>query len=196
MKVLLLDNFDSFTYNLYHFLVTLGADVEVFRNDAISPEAAEKFTHLVISPGPGLPKDAGVTMDLIKTYAPLKPILGVCLGWQAMAQHFGGELYNQNEVAHGIARKVNRVGESWLLNDFPETFEVGLYHSWAVKSTEKLEESFKLTSLRENEVIMSMEHNSLPLAGVQFHPESIMSNDGMKLIENFLKFSSEEAPAF
>ena len=191
MKVLLLDNFDSFTYNLYHYLVTLGADVEVFRNDAISQAEAERFSHIVISPGPGLPKDAGHTMKIIKAYAVKKPILGVCLGWQAMAQHFGGELYNQNEVAHGIARSVKRNGESWLLNNFPESFEVGLYHSWAVKNTEKLQKSFKLTSFRENEVIMSAEHKSLPLAGVQFHPESIMSKNGIKLIENFLNFSTK-----
>lgn len=195
MKVLLLDNFDSFTYNLYHYLVTLGADVEVFRNDAISPNEAERFSHLVISPGPGLPKDAGVTMKLLETFGEKKPILGVCLGWQALAQHFGAELYNQNEVAHGIARAVQRSGQSWLLDGLPETFEVGLYHSWAVKNSAELERHFRLTASRSNQIIMSMEHRHLPLAGVQFHPESIMSKDGMKILENFLKYSAQKAAA-
>lgn len=190
MKVLLLDNFDSFTYNLHHYLVTLGADVQVFRNDAISLKEAEKFSHIVLSPGPGLPKNAGATMDILAKFSQHKAILGVCLGWQAMAQHFGANLYNQNEVAHGIKREVQRVGESWLLKDFPPSFAVGLYHSWAVKNCATLEQNFSLTAQRNNQVIMSMEHKHLPLAGVQFHPESIMSDMGIKLIENFLNYSS------
>ncbi len=189
MKLLLLDNFDSFTYNLYHYLQPLCSQIVVKRNNELSLEEVEEFSHVVISPGPGLPEQAGLTLDLIKTYWSQKAILGVCLGAQALGAVFGAELYNQNEVAHGLSRNITRQGESWLLNGLPESFKVGLYHSWAIKDTPHFQERFKVTAWRDATVTMAFEHTSLPLAGVQFHPESIMSEHGKLILENWVNRS-------
>jgi anthranilate synthase component 2 len=189
LKVLLLDNYDSFTHNLQHYLEQLVDVVDVKRNDAIDVQEIESYSHIVISPGPGLPAEAGVSLKLIEKYHLSKPILGVCLGFQALGISFGGELYNQNHVAHGIKRKVYKTGnDSWLLKDLPQQFDTGLYHSWALK-TVNLDPSFRVSSKNVKDVIMSIEHKTLPLAGVQFHPESIMSEYGLKLLENWLEFS-------
>lgn len=187
MKVLLLDNFDSFTFNLYHYLEPLCSQILVKRNHEISLDQVAEFSHIVISPGPGLPQQAGITMPLIKQYASSKSILGVCLGAQALAESFGATLYNQNEVAHGICRSVNRQDESWLLNGLAPSFKVGLYHSWAVQSNQQFLQHFKPTAWRDEKTLMAFEHATLPLAGVQFHPESIMSEGGKTILENWLK---------
>ena len=186
MKVLLVDNYDSFTYNLAHYLENLGAQVKVKRNDALDLKEVRKFSHICLSPGPGLPAAAGLLMDIIQDQRDRRSILGVCLGCQALAEDAGGKLYNQREVAHGLGRKVKRCGESWLLEGLPEEFTVGLYHSWAIQDS-SLPSSWQITARRENGVVMALEHRKLPLAGVQFHPESILSEGGYGLLENWLK---------
>lgn len=187
MKILILDNYDSFTYNLLHYIRQFADEVDVVRNDALTVEEAEAYSHLIISPGPGLPKAAGITLKLIEKYHRSKPILGVCLGMQALAEFFDGKLYNQQLVAHGIKRPVVRTdAPSRLFRDFSNTFEVGLYHSWAVDE-QSLPPEWNVTAKGKNGVVMAMEHQSLPLAGVQFHPESIMTENGLNIIENWLK---------
>ncbi len=186
LKLLIIDNYDSFTYNLLHYLQQLVDDVQVARNDEISLEECSAFTHFVISPGPGLPQQAGITMPLIRHFAPTHPILGICLGMQALAEYSGAKLYNQQLVAHGIQRLVQRLPvDSWLLKDLPPQFLVGLYHSWAVEE-KTLDYNWLVTARNERGTLMAMEHKSLPLAGVQFHPESIMSEYGLQLFQNWL----------
>ncbi len=187
MKLLLIDNYDSFTYNLEHYFKALDQEVTVLRNDEFELDELESFDLFVISPGPGLPKDAGKTMALIERYADYKAILGVCLGAQALAEYYGGELYNQKEVAHGISRTAVRKGESWLLNGLEPSFEVGLYHSWAIETRADFKEHFNLVAFRENGVLMAFEHPTKAIAGLQFHPESIMSADGRKILENWIR---------
>ena len=191
LKVLIIDNYDSFTYNLYHYLEQLADEVDVYRNDEISLDDCEYFSHIVISPGPGLPREAGICMKLIERYHLQKPIFGVCLGCQALAEFFGGRLYNQNLVAHGIQRKVVQTGrDSWLLREIPDSFKAGLYHSWAIDET-SLPTGWKPIARSEYDVLMAIEHTGYALAGVQFHPESIMSEHGLQIFRNWLQRSSE-----
>lgn len=185
MNILLLDNFDSFTYNLYHYLLEFTANVTVKRNDEITPEEAEAFSHIVLSPGPGLPKNAGVLMDLIKHLANEKSILGVCLGMQALAEYFGGTLYNQQMVKHGVTTQIKTEVHSRLFQNLPTQFEVGLYHSWAIEET-TLPSAFQITARSEQNVLMAIEHHTLPICGVQFHPESILTQHGKEIIGNWL----------
>ncbi len=185
MKVLLLDNFDSFTYNLFHYLEALDCDVTVARNNAISIDEIASFDKIVLSPGPGLPSEAGLLMEIIQSYAPFKPMLGVCLGMQALGEYFGGTLYNQSTVKHGIAEKCQHGQESKLFDKVPEIFEVGLYHSWAVDISKTAD--LKATAFSENEVLMAFEHKNLPIYGVQFHPESLMTVNGKLIIQNFIE---------
>lgn len=185
MKVLLLDNFDSFTFNLFHYLEALGCEVSVVRNNGISIGEIAPYDKIVLSPGPGLPKDAGIMMEVINTYAEQKPILGVCLGMQALGVHFGGELYNQSAVKHGVAEKCIHDQNNRLFAGIPEEFEVGLYHSWAVNIENATE--IKPVAYSENEVLMAFEHRSFPVAGVQFHPESLLTEYGRNIMGNFLK---------
>ncbi len=187
MKVLLLDNYDSFTFNLFHYLQQLTEEVEVRRNNEISVQEALGFSHLVISPGPGLPESAGITNQLIQAAVGSHAILGVCLGCQALGQYFGAQLFNQQEVAHGIQRAVNQSQqESWLLAGLPQSFRVGLYHSWAIRE-EGLSNKIRVTARSERGVAMAMEHLELPVAGVQFHPESIMTDHGLQILRNWLQ---------
>lgn len=180
-QILLLDNFDSFTYNLKHYLVGLGSSVHVVRNNAHNLKLSD-YDKIVLSPGPGLPKNAGIMMDLIGEVGGTVPILGVCLGMQAIAQHLGGEIYNQENVKHGVQETITR-SESSLFTDLPEKMEVGLYHSWAVKE----HVAYSVTAKSESGVIMAIENTEQQLYGVQFHPESVMTPNGMKVLENFLK---------
>ncbi len=184
MKVLLLDNFDSFTYNLFHYLEALDCDVTVARNNAISIEEIASFDKIVLSPGPGLPSDAGIMMEIIENYVFQKPILGVCLGMQALCEYFGGTLYNQPIVKHGVIEKCKHNKKSKLFINVPEIFDVGLYHSWAtdISKINDLNE----TAFSENEILMAFEHAQLPVFGVQFHPESLMTTQGRDIIKNFL----------
>lgn len=185
MKVLILDNYDSFTYNLFHYVDQLCDDVVVKRNDEISLEKVDEFSHIIISPGPGLPREAGITMSLLKKYYRSKNILGVCLGCQAIAEFFGGKLYNQQLVAHGISRKVMTTNPGILMKEMPQEFKVGLYHSWAIDEN-SLPKNLIVTSKSEMGTVMSIEHNKYKLCGVQFHPESIMTEGGLQIIKNWL----------
>jgi len=186
MKILLVDNYDSFTYNLVHYLESLGAEVEVFRNDEIDVEDAKGFDKIVLSPGPGIPDEAGILKPLIKEYASKKPILGICLGQQAIAEVFGGSLVQLDEVVHGRATSITiKVLDEILFKDLPNNIEVGRYHSWVV-NPEDFPESLEITSVDDNGNIMSLRHRTYDVRAVQFHPESIMTPDGMKMLENWL----------
>ena len=188
MRILIIDNYDSFTYNLYHYFCQMADDVTVKRNDELSLVDIEQYSHIVISPGPGLPAEAGISMEVINQFFDSKAILGVCLGCQALAEHTGATLYNQERVAHGIRRSVKKVHkESWLLEGIDQPFKVGLYHSWAVDQS-SLSHEWQVCGVSEDNVLMAMEHSKLPLAGVQFHPESIMTENGLKILENWLRY--------
>ena len=185
--ILVIDNYDSFTYNLVHAIKKIsGLQVDVFRNDEISLEEIEKYDKIVLSPGPGIPEEAGLLLDIIREYGPKKSMLGVCLGHQAIGEAFGGELHNMNRVLHGVATPVNlTANKSQLFNGLPDTFDVGRYHSWIVKK-ENLPECFEVTSYDSNGLIMSMKHKEYDVQGVQFHPESVLTPLGEKILENWL----------
>jgi len=185
LKVLLLDNYDSFTYNLVHYMEGMDVEVTVKFNDEIDLDSVVNYDKIVLSPGPGLPEDSGLLMEVINRYYLEKPILGVCLGFQALLIHFGGELFNQKEVKHGLAETAFFNQNSRLFSGTESQFKIGLYHSWAA-SKKKFPPSLQITGTSENDVIMAFEHEKLPIAGVQFHPESILSEHGHQIIENFL----------
>ena len=187
MKILVLDNYDSFTYNLVHAIKKIsGLPVDVFRNDKISLNEIEKYDKIVLSPGPGLPEEAGILLAIIKEFAPKKCILGVCLGHQAIGEVFGGKLHNMNRVLHGIATPIKLTkNKSVLFNGLPESFEVGRYHSWIVES-ENLPSCFEVTSYDNDGQIMSMKHKQYDVQSVQFHPESVLTPLGEKMIRNWL----------
>ena len=190
LRILVIDNYDSFTYNLVHAIKKIsGLPVDVFRNDEISLEEIEKYDKIVLSPGPGIPEEAGLLLDIIKEFAPKKSILGVCLGHQAIGEAFGGKLHNMNRVLHGIATPVKLTqNKSILFDELPDSFEVGRYHSWIVKS-EDLPDCFEVTSYDKDGMIMSMKHKEYNVESVQFHPESVLTPLGEKMIENWLKNS-------
>ncbi|MCV9385431.1 anthranilate synthase component II [Reichenbachiella ulvae] len=187
MKTLVLDNYDSFTYNLVHIIRELEGDenLEVHRNDQIKLEEVAKYDRILLSPGPGLPKDSGILMDTIKTYAPDKNILGVCLGHQAIAESFGGTLYNLPNVLHGIATNVNVKVKDILFGDIPEQFKICRYHSWAVDP--KKQGDIEVTAVDDEGEIMALKHKEYDVRGVQFHPESILTEHGIKMMENWIK---------
>jgi anthranilate synthase component 2 len=186
VRILLLDNIDSFTYNIYHYLEALGAEVTVIDHTMIETEVLQSFDGLVISPGPGLPKEAGKLMEILHKAVTLKlPTLGVCLGMQAIAEYFGGTIFNQQEVKHGQQATITHANESKLFKGIPAQFHVGLYHSWAVE--EALPSVLVATAFSEDGIMMALEHGSLPVYGVQFHPESILSEYGKELFGNFLE---------
>lgn len=189
MRILVIDNYDSFTYNLVHYIENLvdGDTVEVYRNDEISLEDVEKYDKILLSPGPGIPEEAGICLELIKRYAPTKNILGVCLGHQAIGEAFGGSLINLDTVYHGVATIIDVVTpDDSLYNEIPGKFNVGRYHSWVV-SRDDLPECLKINSLDENGLIMGISHKDYKVKGVQYHPESVLTEYGMKIIENWLK---------
>lgn len=187
LKILVLDNYDSFTYNLVHCVKKItGLPVDVFRNDAISLEAIDTYDKIILSPGPGLPNEAGLLMETIRRYAPHKSILGVCLGHQAIGEVFGGQLLNLDRVFHGIATPITLTQiPSALFRSLPETFEVGRYHSWIV-SDKNLPDCFEVTSYDNEGSIMSIKHKQYDVEGLQFHPESVLTPLGEKILENWL----------
>lgn len=191
MKILVIDNYDSFTYNLVHAIKKIsGLPVDVFRNDEISLKEIEKYDKIVLSPGPGIPEEAGLLLDIIKEFASKKSILGVCLGHQAIGEAFGGKLHNMNRVLHGIATPVELTqNRSILFKGLPQNFEVGRYHSWIVKK-EQLPECFEVTSYDSEGMIMSMQHKEYDVQSVQFHPESVLTPMGETIIENWLRLES------
>lgn len=185
MKIAVIDNYDSFTYNLVHYLEDLNANVTVFRNDEFELNELEKFDKILLSPGPGIPDEAGLLKDVIKKYASSKSIFGVCLGLQAIGEVFGGHLTNLEKVYHGVATKVTKTEDDFIFNDLPNEFEVGRYHSWVV-SNENLPADLIVTSTDENGQIMSMKHAQFAIRGVQYHPESVLTPFGKKILENWL----------
>jgi anthranilate synthase component II len=185
MKIAVIDNYDSFTYNLVHYLEDLNANVTVFRNDEFELNELEKFDKILLSPGPGIPDEAGLLKDVIKKYASSKSIFGVCLGLQAIGEVFGGSLTNLEKVYHGVATKVTKTEDDFIFNNLPNEFEVGRYHSWVV-SNENLPADLIVTSTDENGQIMSMKHARFDIRGVQYHPESVLTPFGKKILENWL----------
>ena len=187
-KVLVLDNYDSFTYNLVHILreLGLGSQMEVHRNDKISLDRVEEFEHILLSPGPGLPKDAGIMPALIQRYGPSKSILGVCLGHQGIAEVFGASLYNLPVVYHGVITNIEVDQDvDPLFEGLPSTFRVCRYHSWVV-TPETLPSDLRITARGEEGRIMGITHRKHNIRGVQFHPESVMTEHGKKLMTNWL----------
>lgn len=189
MNVLILDNYDSFTYNLVQYIEeALDASVSVFRNDQIELDAVEAYDLIVLSPGPGVPSEAGIMPALIKRYAPHKVIFGVCLGHQAIAEAFGARIYNMDEVYHGIEHEmIQTTSDSVIFANIPPRFQAGRYHSWSIEPN-SLPASLLVTAKDEAGTIMAMRHQEYDVFGVQFHPESIMTAEGRKMIENLLAY--------
>jgi anthranilate synthase component 2 len=192
MKILIFDNYDSFTYNLVHLVEKITHEkVDVFRNDQIALEKVKEYDKIILSPGPGIPSEAGLLLPLIKEYASTKPILGVCLGHQAIGEAFGGKLINLSTVFHGVATPVKKVNgqqstvNSQLFNGLPQTFLAGRYHSWIV-SKEDFPDELEITAEDENGFIMALQHKTYNVQGVQFHPESVLTPDGEKIMRNWL----------
>ncbi|HTL80913.1 MAG TPA: aminodeoxychorismate/anthranilate synthase component II [Bacteroidia bacterium] len=188
MKILVFDNYDSFTYNLVHLVEKItGEKPDVFRNDQIALEEIEKYDKVILSPGPGIPQEAGLLLDVIRTYAGKKDILGVCLGHQAIAEAMGAKLINLEKVFHGVATEVKaEIDAGYLFEGIPASFKAGRYHSWVVDE-KTLPAEIRITARDENGQIMALQHASLRLAGVQFHPESIMTEYGEELMKNFIE---------
>ncbi len=186
MRMLLIDNYDSFTYNLVQAFAAQGAEVMVYRNDAISVDDALRLepTHVVISPGPGRPDDAGVSLDMIGAFAGRVPLLGVCLGHQSLVQHFGGEIVRAPRLMHGKTSLARHDGKT-IYAGLPQPVEVGRYHSLCAQQT-TLPDELEITATTDQDEIMGVRHRELPLEGVQFHPESVLTPEGDRLMANFL----------
>ena len=187
MKILVLDNYDSFTYNLVHIIRELGYDMDIFRNDKISLEGVQKYDKILLSPGPGIPDEAGIMKSLVKEYGPTKSILGVCLGHQGIAEVYGAELFNLPTVLHGVTSKVKVTMRSEkIFLELPERFDVTHYHSWAVVPS-SISGSLDVTAINDDGLVMAIAHKRFDVRGVQFHPESIMTQYGKEIISNWLK---------
>jgi len=186
-KILIIDNYDSFTYNLVHLVNEIGLQCEVWRNDKFKLDDVEDFSHIILSPGPGIPSEAGLLLDVIARYAPTKSIFGVCLGQQAIAEAFGGQLYNLSRPMHGIATpiKVTDANEK-LFTGLPQSFKVGRYHSWVVDHKD-LPDVLTVTAIDEQDnSIMALRHRQYDVRGVQFHPESVLTEYGRQMMQNWL----------
>jgi anthranilate synthase component 2 len=188
MNILVFDNYDSFTYNLVHLVEKIiNGKVSVFRNDEIPLEKVKDYDKIILSPGPGIPEEAGLLLPLIKEYAASKSIFGVCLGQQAIGEAFGASLINLKDVYHGVATPVNIISrEGRLFNGLPDQLEVGRYHSWVVDE-KTLPSSLTVTAKDDNGYIMALQHQQYDVSGVQFHPESVLTPEGEKIIRNWLK---------
>jgi len=184
-KILVIDNYDSFTYNLVHYLEDLNCDVTVKRNDQLSLDEVANYDKILLSPGPGIPDEAGLLKDIIKQYAPTKSILGVCLGQQAIGEVFGGSIINLDTVYHGVATNVTiSVDDESLFTGLEKNIEVGRYHSWVVDTN--LPNTLEATSFDENGQIMSLRHKTYDVKGVQYHPESVLTPQGKQILENWI----------
>ena len=185
-KILVIDNYDSFTYNLVHYLEDLDCEVTVYRNDEFDLNEIAHFDKILLSPGPGIPDEAGLLKAVIQKYGPTKSIFGVCLGQQAIGEVYGGTLSNLDKVYHGVATTVKTIVNDELLFDGLEpTFEVGRYHSWVVDAN--VPNVLEITSIDENGQVMSLRYKTYDVRGVQFHPESVLTPDGKKMLENWVK---------
>ena len=191
MKIVIIDNYDSFTYNLAHLIKELGAEVTVYRNDQPEVQALIdnadniEFDKIVLSPGPGIPSEAGLLLDVIRTFAGKKPILGVCLGHQAIAEVFGAKLINLSDVFHGVATVGTQLGNDIVFSGLPMSIVMGRYHSWVV-SRDNFPECLEITAESEGGHIMALRHKEYDIHGIQFHPESVLTPDGRKMINNWL----------
>lgn len=186
MKIVIIDNYDSFTYNLSHLVKELGAEVTVLRNDQFSLPQLEPYHKIILSPGPGIPSEAGLLLDVIRTYAGRKPILGVCLGHQAIGEVFGATLVNLSEVYHGVATEGTQFGNDILFQGLPRRITMGRYHSWVV-SREQFPDCLEVTAESDDGQIMALRHRSYDIHGIQFHPESVLTPDGRTILSNWLK---------
>jgi len=186
MKLLVLDNYDSFTYNLVYILreLGLGSQMEVYRNDKINLEAVGAYDKILLSPGPGIPQEAGIMPELLKRYAAEKDILGVCLGHQAIGEAFGSSLINLSEVVHGVASEV-RVKDDSIFQSLPERFKIGRYHSWVIDET-TLPAELEVIAKTPDGQIMGVRHRQYKVKGLQFHPESILTEHGKQMIQNWI----------
>ena len=185
IKTIIIDNYDSFTYNLSHLLKELGADVTVVRNDKFKIEDLEQYDKIVLSPGPGIPSEAGLMPQVIKSYAGRKPILGICLGHQAIGEAFGAKLLNIGNVVHGVATPAHLTADDYIFKELPADLEVGRYHSWVVDDRD-LPSCLEVTGRSDDGYIMSMRHKEYDIRGIQYHPESVLTPDGKTIINNWL----------
>jgi anthranilate synthase component 2 len=187
MKILVLDNYDSFTYNLVHIIRELGFAMDIFRNDKIAVEDVKKYDKILLSPGPGIPDEAGIMKEVIKTYGASKSILGVCLGHQGIGEVYGAKLFNIPKVLHGVTSEVEvKDSSDYLFRNVSPRFQATHYHSWAVVP-ESFTPDLKITATNHEGLVMALTHTKYDVKGVQFHPESIMTPEGPKMIENWLK---------
>ncbi len=196
MKIVIIDNYDSFTYNLSHLVKELGAEVTVLRNDQFQLEELEHFNKIILSPGPGIPSEAGLLLDVIRTYAGKKPILGVCLGHQAIGEAFGGRLENLSSVFHGVATPCHIISDDPIFSGIERDITIGRYHSWVV-SRQGLPECLEVTAESDEGLrvgdgtsgmgqIMALRHKTMNIRGIQFHPESVLTPDGKKMLQNWM----------
>lgn len=189
MKILVFDNYDSFTYNLVHIIKELGYgdELEVYRNDKITLEEVAKYDKILLSPGPGIPEEAGIMHDLIREYGPTKSILGVCLGHQGISEIYGATLTNMDTVLHGIGIPTNIAEPTdYLFEGIPSQVTTGRYHSWVVDE-DSIQAPLQITAMSEDGLVMAIKHKEYDVRGVQFHPESVLTDNGIKMMENWLK---------
>ncbi|MCI6724202.1 MAG: aminodeoxychorismate/anthranilate synthase component II [Prevotella sp.] len=186
MKIVIIDNYDSFTYNLSHLVKELGADVTVFRNDKFLLNEIEQYDKIILSPGPGIPSEAGLLLDVIRTYRGRKPMLGVCLGHQAIGEVFGARLTNLSTVYHGVATEGTQYGNDPIFRGMPKRIIMGRYHSWVVDST-SLPECLEVTAMSDDGYIMALRHRHYDIHGIQFHPESVLTTEGRQIVRNWLE---------
>lgn len=186
MKIVIIDNYDSFTYNLSHLVKELGADVTVFRNDKFLLNEIEQYDKIILSPGPGIPSEAGLLLDVIRTYRGRKPMLGVCLGHQAIGEVFGARLTNLSTVYHGVATEGTQYGNDPIFRGMPKRIIMGCYHSWVVDST-SLPECLEVTAMSDDGYIMALRHRHYDIHGIQFHPESVLTPEGRQIVKNWLE---------
>lgn len=190
MKIIIIDNYDSFTYNLSHLVKELGADVTVYRNDQFELSSLQQFDKIILSPGPGIPSEAGLLLDVIREYAGKKPILGVCLGHQAIGESFGGKLTNLSDVFHGVATPCNIIADDYIFEGLPSSIEVGRYHSWVVDA-QSLPSCLEAISLSDEGYIMSLRHRDYDIRGIQFHPESVLTPQGRQILSSWLHHTTK-----
>ena len=185
MKIVIIDNYDSFTYNLSHLVKELGAEVTVYRNDQFELPQLEEFDKILLSPGPGIPVESGLLIDVIRAYAGRKPILGICLGEQAIGEVMGGTLVNLSEVYHGVQTPATIIADDYIFEGLPKNIQVGRYHSWVVDAA-SMPDCLDTLALSDEGFVMALRHKTLDLRGIQFHPESVLTPDGKQIIYNWL----------
>lgn len=185
MKIVIIDNYDSFTYNLAHLVRELGAEVTVLRNDQFEMSELEPFSKIILSPGPGIPSEAGLLLNVIRAYAGRKPILGVCLGHQAIGEVFGAKLVNLDDVYHGVATEGTQFGNDEIFSGLPNRITMGRYHSWVV-ARDGFPDCLEVTAESDDKQIMALRHREYNIRGIQFHPESVLTPDGRKMLQNWL----------